>query len=394
MISYKEAQRIIGSHARSHGPELIVQETALNRVLAKPIFADRDYPPFNRSTMDGFAVRYIDFEDGICTYSIKAVIYAGFATDEILQKGECYKIMTGAAVPDSADTVIKREDVNESEKYIELNNINIIRGQSIATKGGDLKQNDVILENGVQITATAMGALAVVGIKSISVQKLPNIVIFSTGDEVVTGDTIILPQQIRESNSIVLASMLKKFEIHSVKRIHLSDKELDIYNAIQKELNNDIIIITGGISAGDADFVPAVLERLGLQKIIQKVAIRPGKPFWFGKAVNGTVVFALPGNPVSAQVCYKLFVEHYLRLCFGMEPNPVWQLPLLHNRNKKVNLDEFFPCIIQQNPFGMKACSFNTSGDITSTVMSNGLAIHDHEKDQILKNDQIYFIPW
>ncbi len=394
MITYKEAQNTIASYALSYGVENVTIDFALNRVLAKPIYADRDYPPFNRSTMDGYAIRFTDFENGIRDFVIVANIYAGYTTNLILKKGECFKIMTGAPVPESADTVIKREDVNEGELNINLKNTNIQSGQSIAPRAADLKYNDIILKKGSQLTAAAMGAVAVVGEKSIPVQILPKIVIFSTGDEVVTGNTSILQQQIRESNSIVLCSMLKNFNININKKIHLPDNENSIFNAIQNELCNDIIIITGGISAGDADYVPVVLERLGIEKIIQKVAIRPGKPFWFGKAKNGPVVFALPGNPVSAQVCFKLFVEHYLRICFGLGANQIWQFPLVHNRIKKVKLDEFFPCKIQQLPFGIKACSFNTSGDITSTILSDGLGIQEMEKELIKENELIDFILW
>ena len=394
MISYQEAQHIIARYAKSFGTEKVTQEKAHNRILAESIKADRDYPPFNRATMDGYAIRFADFSDGINKFKVKEIIYAGYDTDKILQKGECFKIMTGASVPDSADTVIRKEDVSVFDLIIELQTNTIKQGQSIAPKAGDLKQNDIILEKGIQLSASAMGGLAVVGSNTVQVQKLPSVIIYSTGDEVITEPVQLLPQQIRESNSNVLMAMLKKFEIHSVKRKHLADNENEIYNTIKKDINNDIIIISGGISAGDADYVPSVLEKLRVKKLIQHVAIRPGKPFWFGIAENGTTVFALPGNPVSAQVCYKLFVEHYLRTCFGLGANPIWQLPLVHQRNKKVKLDEFFPCKIQQVPFGIRACSFNTSGDITSTILSDGLGIQQMEKELINENELIDFIHW
>lgn len=394
MISYKEAQSAIIKLSNSFGVEYVNIDNALNRVISKPIYADRDYPPFNRSTMDGYAIRYIDFKTGITSFTIKSTIFAGFTTSERLDKGECFKIMTGAPVPSSADTVIKREDVIENDFTIDIPRLNIQPGQCIATKGGDLKEKEIILNSGIQLNATTMGGLAVVGIDSVQVQKLPSIVIFSTGDEVITGTTSVLPHQIRESNSIVLLSLLKKYEISTIKRIHLSDNENQILESIQKELDNDIIIISGGVSAGDVDYIPAVLDKLGFNKIIHKVAIRPGKPFLFAKRVNGPVVFALPGNPVSAQVCYKLFVESYIRSCFGLDNYPIFKLALLHQKIKKVALDEFFPCYLSQTPFGIKACSFNTSGDITSTLLSDGIAIHPQEKELLNQNEIIDFIPW
>lgn len=394
MISYKEAQNTIIKLSNSFGEEYVNIDNALHRVISKPIYADRDYPPFNRSTMDGYAIRYQDYINGLKSYSIKATIFAGFITNEILNKGECFKIMTGAPVPSSADTVIKREDVKENDFTIDIPRLNIQQGQCIATKGVDLKEKEIILNSGIQLNATTLGGLAVVGMNSVQVQKLPRIVIFSTGDEVITETTSVLPHQIRESNSIVLLSLLKKYEINNVKRIHLSDNENQIFESIQNELDKDILIISGGVSAGDADYIPAVLNKLGFKKIIHKVAIRPGKPFLFAKRANGPAVFALPGNPVSAQVCYKLFVESYIRSCFGLDNYSILKLALLHQKIKKVSLDEFFPCFINQSPFGIKACSFNTSGDITSTLLADGIAIHPNEKDMIDQDEIIDFIPW
>jgi molybdopterin molybdotransferase len=273
--------------------------------------------------------------------------------------------MTGAPVPLSADTVIRREDVTENADNIVLTIDSIKPHQSIAPQGQDVILGDLLLGKSTKIKPATLGALAVVGKTEVLVEKLPSVVIFSTGDEVVADNTQILPHQIRESNSIVLTAMLSKYGIKDVLHIHLPDDKSISKTKIKSQLDKDIIIITGGISMGDADYIPEVLEELGVEKIIQKVAIRPGKPFWFGRDTSGSTIFALPGNPISAQA-----------------------------KERKVNLDEFFPCVYNHSPFGLKATSFNTSGDITSTAISDGIAIHPVDNEKIKEGEFVDFIPW
>jgi molybdopterin molybdotransferase len=218
--------------------------------------------------------------------------------------------------------------------------------------------------------------LASIGKDEVLVEKLPVISIITTGDEVVNVDAAVNPVQIRNSNSHVLKALLKKWNIISRSCVHVSDQLQEIETAVRSVMTSDIIIMCGGVSAGDADHVPAVLSRLGVKNIFHKVAIKPGKPIWFGKSEAGSIVFALPGNPLSCLVTCKIFVERFLSYSFGLGESPKLKLPLNGERFKKGDLDEFFPVRISGSPSRCEVVPFNGSGDITAAIYANALAIH------------------
>lgn len=387
MISLKEAQELVLANAASFGTETQLLDDSVGRVLTEQIVADRDYPPFNRSAMDGYAIRFEDWKDGVTDFILVETIYAGRISEKNITKGECYKIMTGAAVPNAANVVIRKEDAIEENGRIRFNVSSIELNQSISLQGQDLKDKQLIYPEPTRINAADTMLLAAVGKYEVLVQKLPKVAIITTGDEVVSVEDAVNSVQIRNSNKHVLKALLKKYQIEPLMNVHIGDDKTKLESAIVNSLHADIIIINGGVSAGDADYVPDVLNQSGFNQLFHKVAIKPGKPIWFGKKINGPVVFALPGNPFSCMVTFTLFIEPFLCRCFGIPTTQPLHFPLKGVRHKNSSLDEFFPVKIIEVPSVLIPLHFNSSGDITAALAADGIAHHQAENLSLTDGD-------
>jgi molybdopterin molybdotransferase len=381
MLSYTEAQHIIKSFARSFGTEKVSLDDALGRVLVEEIIADRDYPPFNRAAMDGYAIRAEDFENGIRKFKVVETIYAGVRSDKAISNGECYKIMTGAAVPVSANAVIRREDAEEKDQLVSFSVSQLKQFQNIARRGEDLQKGVIVLDKPERCNSSVIGLLASVGKHEVLVKALPTVAVITTGNEVVDVQQPVNDVQIRNSNFYVLKALLKSWGIQPSFSHHVLDNVDDVRSAVQKALQYDIIILNGGVSAGDADYVPSVLKGLGVEELFHKVAIRPGKPFWCGGKQN-TMVFALPGNPISCLVTFTIFIRHYLESCFGIGPS-LLSLPMAQARKQRVKLDEFFPVAIKGDPSKFSCVPFNGSGDIRLGFEASAFALHPQDKTEL-----------
>lgn len=289
--------------------------------------------------------------------------------------------MTGAAVPLSADAVIRREDAEQKDFSVSFS-INELRSfQNIAKKGEDLEAGSIVLEKPVKCNASVIGLLTSVGKYEVLVKKLPSVAIITTGNEVVDVCQPVTDVQIRNSNFYVLKALLKSWGILPSYHQHVLDDENEIHSAIKRVLQYDIVIINGGVSAGDADYVPSVLKKSGVEELFHKVAIRPGKPFWCGRKQN-TMIFALPGNPLSCLVTFTLFIRHYLENCFGISSS-LLSLPIAAERKQRVKLDEFFPVQIKNEPSQFHAIPFNGSGDIRLGHEAQAFALHPHAKPEL-----------
>lgn len=389
MISLQLAQQLVLQQAASFGKEIIWLDDASGRVLQEPLVADRDYPPFNRATMDGIAINSTDWDNGIRSYLPVQTIFAGMAATKTISPGECFRIMTGAAVPAAADTVIRREDIEENENRLIITVSEIKKGQNIAAKGSDIQKNKAIIESPQLINPGMMTTLASLGYAEVKVAALPSVSIITTGDEIVPVDATVNEVQIRNSNAPLLKALLQPWHIKTSSCKHIKDDAGLLLQAIKQQLHHNMIILSGAVSAGDADFVPDVLTKTGAKKIFHKVAIRPGKPIWFGIFEKGPVVFALPGNPFSTFVTFKLFIEPFLRGCFGLPIITPLHMPFNGSRIKKTNLDEFFPVVLSGNPTAASPLPFNTSGDINAVLNATALALHPADVPAIQKGDRI-----
>lgn len=370
--------------------ETVPLEASLGRTLSREVSSDRDYPPFNRAAVDGFAINsnYYDPEN---KYEIAGEVLAGQTWKGAEEVQKAIKVMTGAPVPEFMDSMIKVEEADISGNTVSFST-NFNAGQNIALKGEDLIKGERILSAGTAITWPVYASLSVVGAKTVNVSKLPSVHIISTGDEVVPINVQAEDHQIRNSNAYSIEGYLKNYGITPEKNVLVGDN-LSALNECFSEGLPDILIVSGGVSMGDADFVPAALEKAGYNKCFHKVAIKPGKPIWFGEKGH-SVVFGLPGNPVSVQVALKIFVEPFLRKAMGIPSSCPLKLPLRSIRSKKGTFDEFFNVRLNREKMELETCPSNGSGDIRATTLSTGIALHPGHIKELKAGQIIDYFPW
>lgn len=313
MISVQQATEIIKESGLPYSYENVPLAQAVGRRLGRAtVRADRDLPPFHRATMDGIAIAFAAFEQGIRQFEVQSVQAAGQPATTLRGMDCCVEIMTGAMLPTLADTVVRYEDVSIANGKATIQVEQIEKGQSIHAKGIDAHQHDVLLTEGATLTPAEIALLASVGVSEVPVIKYKPVAIVSTGDELVDIDATPEPWQIRRSNGIALAASLRELRIESALH-HLPDHEDLLTEGMRHILDHhDVVILTGGVSKGKFDYVPKVLERLGVERKFHQVKQRPGKPFWFGRRKDNHVtksVFALPGNPVSTFLCFYRYVR-------------------------------------------------------------------------------------
>jgi len=317
MISVEQAEQIIRSEIRQYGTERVPFNEALGRVLAEDIIADRDLPPYDRVTMDGIAINYAAFENGIRTYKIKGTQAAGDNPIEVNTINECVEIMTGCAMPQSTDTVIRYEDVDIANGQAFIKVAAIRQGQSIHPRGRDRKLGETIITANQTVTSVIVGMAATVGATELVVKRMPRTLIVSTGDELVEVDRSPSPHQIRRSNVYSIQAALDPYCLYTT-LLHLPDNLHIVEEKISASLLHfDVILLSGGVSEGKYDYLPEALEELQVKKLFHKVQQRPGKPFWFGKHANGTLIFAFPGNPVSTFMCLYRYFLPWLETSLG-----------------------------------------------------------------------------
>ncbi|MCE9499437.1 MAG: molybdopterin molybdotransferase MoeA [Leptospira sp.] len=401
MISVREAREIISSVKLKASIKEVSFDALSGFVLAEDIYADRDYPPFNRATMDGFAVNSENFRGGM-KFRIVAEIPAGFSYDKKINSDSCVKIMTGASVPEGLDVIIKLEDSEElpgmnDEKFASFHLESVKPFLNIAKKGEDIQDKAKLLQKGNFCSPQVVSALATLGITNVKVTAPPSVAIISTGNEIVSPESDPSRVQIRDSNSYTLCEFLKKYNIKPEITELVPDDPDRLRESIKRGLEKNILFITGGVSMGSHDFVPAVLKSLNVTNRFHKVGIKPGKPFWFGESRSGGVVFALPGNPFSVQIIYKVFIENFLRNHVGLSDTMSLILPMEISREKKNNLDEYFPASIVNHPGSapfMKPIGHNGSGDIRAGLYSDGIGLHPASEPVLEKGSLSEFIYW
>ena len=249
---------------------------------------------------------------------------------------------------------------------------------NVATKGQDIKENTPILKIGDKCTPPVISLLATLGKEYVIVNKLPTIAVFTTGDEIVEVGKSVSEVQIRNSNVHLLKALLKERNISPKLYKHVADNKEDLKKVFTEACDYDVIITSGGVSAGDADFLPEVFEELNIKRVFHKTAIKPGKPIWVGKMPNGGTVFALPGNPFSTLVTFRLFVDLFLKLSNGITPI-TYQRSFHGLRNKMTTLDEFFPVNINEENNSLEPIPINGSGDIRLGLHADAIAHHPED---------------
>ncbi len=313
MISVKEALETVLNSTQNFGVEEIPFIKSVGRILKEEIVADRDFPPFNRVSMDGITIDYTLFKNGQRSFKIEGIQAAGSEQITLQNPENCIEVMTGAVLPNNANTVIRYEDVSIENGIARINFDAINDRQNIHTKGKDGKVGDVLIQKNTKISAAEIGVLATVGKSIVKVARQPKVMIVSTGDELVSVGEIPLEHQIRRSNVFTLVSLLERLNIPS-ETAHITDDKPILKSKIETYLQEyDVLLFSGAVSKGKYDFLPEVFDELDVEKLFHKVAQRPGKPFWFGQTTN-CKLFAFPGNPISTFVnCLAYFYPWYYK---------------------------------------------------------------------------------
>ncbi|MCP4974625.1 MAG: molybdopterin molybdotransferase MoeA [Maribacter sp.] len=393
MINFDEAYNLVLEHSLDIGIEKVDLPTSNGRVLAEAILADRDFPPFDRATKDGIAINYAAIEKGLKNFKIEAVISAGMPQQKLGDSSNCMEIMTGAVVPENADTVIMYEYLDINDGYAALTK-EIVKGQDIHHKGSDVISGTVLLDKNVRIGAAEIGVLASVGKSEVLVKKLPKVCVISTGNELVEVSETPLPYQIRKSNTASLFAALQ-MQLIEAERIHLKDNK----ESIGKELTHilktfDVVLLSGGVSKGKFDFIPEMMESLEVKKVFHRVAQRPGKPFWFGiQETQKTVVFSFPGNPVSTFASYHIYFLPWLRKSLGLMQKKEVVL-LEESIEVKLPITRFVQVKTQNRKGAIWATLVreNGSGDLTSLAHSDGFICLGPRETEYEKGEPVAFI--
>ena len=375
VVSYTEASRIVREHADSlapsRAPQLVELLSTLGMVLAEQVRADRDQPPFARSTRDGFACRAADLKGGALVEVIGS-LRAGDAAAIEVTAGTAIEIMTGAPVPAGADCVVMVEHVEREADRLKLApGRSIAPGENIVPMGAEARAGAVILPAGTRLFPAQLAAAAAFGAAHLSVFARPRVAIVATGDELVEVDQKPLPQQIRNSNSYSLAAQVLAAGAEPVRLPIARDERSHLEGIIRTALESDLLLLSGGVSMGKYDLVEEVLLLLGAEFFFTGALIQPGKPVVFGK-LGKLYFFGLPGNPVSTMVTFSLFVEPLLgALCGDAGRAPRFaQGALASDVHVKTGLTRFLPARLRPD-LTVEPVSWQGSGDLANTSRSN-----------------------
>ena len=370
MLTTGEASAAILAAMPAAASETIQCENATGRVLQQMVVAERDQPPFDRVTMDGIALAYADFDDGNRKFPIQAMQAAGDPT-LTLETGHCIEIMTGASLPAGTDCIVPVERIKLADAVAEIEaDYAAQQHQFVHPRGSDHAKGAQLLTPGARISPMDIAIIASCGLTEISVSAAPSIRVISTGNELVAAGETIEPHQIRMSNGPAMIALLEQHGYTDSEHDHIVDRPEILKSRIAAHLEAaNVLILSGGVSMGKADYVPQVLAELGVEVVFHKISQRPGKPMWFGIGKEGQAVFALPGNPVSALVCCRQYVVNALNSAAGLRPSAPEFASLAREYVFKPQLSCFLPVKLVSAVSGQVLAmpvETNTSGDFAA----------------------------
>jgi molybdopterin molybdotransferase len=367
----------------------------LGRIMAENIPADRNYPPFDRATRDGFALRAVDAAQPGAKLRLIGESRAGLPFDGTVEPGTCVHIMTGAAMPRGANTIVMVEHARIEGDYVVSEKVPHASAHFVL-EGQETRVGESVIQRGKRLGYAELAMAAQVGRSRVLVAQKPRVAILSTGDEVIAVDRPPKKFQIRNSNSISLAAQVSLAGGEPLILGNVPDDLGQLKARLEEALGADIVILTGGVSVGKYDHVEEVLRELGAEFYFDAVAIRPGKPAVFGFCKD-TPVFALPGNPVSTMVTFELFVVPAIELLSGFSPQPltVLKAKLAHPLEEKPHLAHFLPARLSW-PSGeptVEAIHWEGSGDIGSVVRGNCFLVVSQSKLNYAAGEWISVLP-
>ncbi len=386
MISVQEALDILNS-AKRQGPTINKTiEEALGHVLSEDVFAPIDMPPFDQSAMDGYALHMHDSD----RYELIGKTKAGDSSSFVLSAGQAVRIFTGGMVPEGANTIAKQEIVEQQSDIIEIKEP-IKLQQNIRPLGEQIKRGDSMLKKGTLLTPGAIGYLATLGITSVDVIRKPKVNIIATGNELVKPGIPLEAGKIYESNTYTLRAALQdsgyEAGIHTVEDDYDSTKLL--IESVMRE--SDVLILTGGISVGEYDYVGKALQDIGTEQLFYKVKQKPGKPLYVGKK-DSTLVFALPGNPAAALSCFYIYALPVLNHFMGKNGKAhVLECMLKNDFQTSPNLTHFLKA--RTDGKNVEILGAQSSAMLSSFVDANCLAISPEGEEKLTSGNSIQVIP-
>lgn len=406
VLSFEDARRVVEEHASRLSPgaaESVDLLHSAGRILAESVIADRDIPPFPRSTRDGYAVRAADLAKLPAQLTVMGEIKAGPPPGQapsVLKLGEAFSIMTGAPVPQGADAVAMVEYTSMQNGRVEITKA-VERGENIVAEGAEALRSSVLLNPGARLNETAIALAASVGKSRLQVFRRPSVAVLATGDELVEVDAEIGSTQIRNSNSYSLAAQIQQLGGEAVLLPIAPDEPRQLRRFIEQGLQSDLLLMTGGVSMGRYDLVEQVLAELHAEFLFTGAKIQPGRPVVFGRILCGAhglsasvspessyrYFFGLPGNPVSTMVTFELFARPMIEALAGMSPH---SLAFLHARLKseirvKPGLRRFLPAVLsgEFEDSQVELVPWQGSGDIAARSRSNCLVVIPPDREHI-----------
>jgi len=420
VLSFEDARRAVEQQAalvQGGGPEPVDLLAGAGRVLFEAVIADRDIPPFARSTRDGYAVRSTDVEKTPAALEVIGEIKAGETIDRIpanVGTGQTASIMTGAPVPDGTDAVVMVEYSSQQGNKVEITR-RVAAGENIVARGAEARKGSTLLPRGFRLNEAAIALAASVGKSRLQVYKRPRVAILTTGDEIVSVDATPGPTQIRNSNSYSLAVQVREAGGDPMLLPVAPDELHGLRLLIQEGLKADLLILTGGVSMGRYDLVEQVLSELQAEFFFTGAKIQPGRPVVFGRYIEGnsganesgpkalyretpgTYFFGLPGNPISTMVTFELFARPLLEALAGRSAR---KLMFLHARLKrevrvKTGLRRFLPAVLsgEFEQSEVELVSWQGSGDIAATALANCFLVIPPDREHIAAGESVAVMP-
>jgi len=396
MISVDEAKKLIIKNSKTLNTIYLNVTECEGYVLAENLKSKLDLPLFNNSAMDGFAIKHSDSLNSSINrptkLSIVKTIKAGESPRIKLQSGQAAKIMTGAVIPEGADTVVRKEDCTADENYLMLNQ-KVPSRQNIRYKGEEITKGAIGLKKGVVINPAAIGFILELGYKKIKVYGKPGISLLVTGEELLDVNEKLKTGKIRDTNSYSLSAAIKKENADLISADRVKDSYQEIKRKISSSLKqSDVLIITGGVSVGDYDYIKEILAEIGVEKIFWRVSQRPGGPLYFGIS-NNKLVFGLPGNPVSSLVCFYEYIRPAILKLIGKEECFLTEIEsvLLEDIKKKSGKTHFIRGMLElkDNKYLVRSAGKQGSHILMSFALSNCFIIFPEEKTRLKKGQKV-----
>lgn len=419
MLTVAEALDAIVRQTVPFAPQAMPLAEALGLTLAERVLSDVDSPPFDKALMDGYAVRSEDIRGAGTELEVVEEVTAGRVPSRAVAAGQATRIMTGAPIPEGTDAVVKVEET-EAVETVSGERVRILADsarpeQNLIRRGTSMRSGEVVLEAGRQLRAQELSALAEMGCHEVLARRRPTMAVLATGDELVPVSETPGPGQIRNSNETMLAAQIEQAGGQAVSLGIARDEREALRERIESGLQHDVLLLSGGVSAGKLDLVPSELERAGVEQVFHKVRVKPGKPVWFGvlrreedgdsasgsgssTGRNSCLVFGLPGNPVSSMVCFELFVRTAMRrLCGQQDAKPqTISARLAHPHSHRDDRETFFPAAFAWTQDGpaVTLMKWHGSSDLQATRDANAMVVFPAEPREHQAGDFVDVILW